>query len=250
MENKQILAAAKELNKLFFDADNPQICTNPKDMDQVKSDILEAVKDCLKPDDELTPETQMVINTLEDEENGTGGEEAEESKEEEKEETNEDADDSEGDESLFDKVDGAKTLKDLVTIAKAHEDLFSYLKLSSYKDDRSLRDDMLDLIEKEEKKGKKPVGKVPAKEKEVKEKKPAEKEEKKVSSKAGKKPDFGKRGDESFPAMAQRFLKEGTSEKDILAAYKAAYKERKGITDEKFVKARVAIYMKLAEEKK
>jgi hypothetical protein len=51
---------------------------------------------------------------------------------------------------------------------------------------------------------------------------------------------------ESNEALGMRLLKEGASQKQIIAAFTEVYKAKKGVTDEKFVAARAAIYMKIA----
>jgi len=60
---------------------------------------------------------------------------------------------------------------------------------------------------------------------------------------------FGKKGEESFVAMAIRLLEEEASEKAILAAFSKAYKERKDISDVDFVKKRIVTYMDIAKKK-
>ncbi len=190
MKDKQILAAAEELNKLFFAPEPPQISTDPNDMDQVKADIKEAIRDCLKPDDELSAETLEVIEYLEDEK------QKDEPEEEQKDEPEEEA-------SLFEIVDSAKTLKDLVAIANAHKDLFKNLKLKGYSKPTELRDDMLDIIEKNEKANK------PVKETPVKEKPTPKKEEVKEKAKVERKGNTNFSHAGSFAEFMDQTIKAG-----------------------------------------
>lgn len=54
---------------------------------------------------------------------------------------------------------------------------------------------------------------------------------------------------ESNEHIGERLLKEKANEATILAAFLAVYKNKKGITDKKFVQARANIYMAIAEKK-
>jgi hypothetical protein len=54
---------------------------------------------------------------------------------------------------------------------------------------------------------------------------------------------------ESNEAIGQRLLKEKANEATILATFTEVYKTKSNITDEKFIKARAAIYMKIAAKK-
>lgn len=55
----------------------------------------------------------------------------------------------------------------------------------------------------------------------------------------------GKATRESFQVLAGRMLAEKADEKRCLAEFKKAYSD-KGVTDEEFVRGRMAIYMSLA----
>jgi hypothetical protein len=54
---------------------------------------------------------------------------------------------------------------------------------------------------------------------------------------------------ESNEEIGMRLLKEHASEQRILDTFTKVYKEKKGITDKKFVQARAHIYMKIAEKR-
>ena len=54
---------------------------------------------------------------------------------------------------------------------------------------------------------------------------------------------------ESNEALGERLLREKASQEAILNAFTAVYKQKKGVTDKKFVEARAAIYMRIAEKK-
>jgi hypothetical protein len=67
-------------------------------------------------------------------------------------------------------------------------------------------------------------------------KKPAVKKEKKERA-------------ESNEHIGERLLKEKANEATILAAFTKVYKDKKGITDKKFVQARANIYMTIAKKR-
>ena len=69
---------------------------------------------------------------------------------------------------------------------------------------------------------------------------------KKAADKPAKAP---KARTESNEALGERLLKEGAEQEAIIAAFTAVYKQKKGVTDKKFVEARAAIYMKIAEKR-
>ena len=54
---------------------------------------------------------------------------------------------------------------------------------------------------------------------------------------------------ESNEALGERLLKEKASQEAIIAAFTEVYKAKKGLTDTKFIEARAAIYMKIAEKR-
>lgn len=54
---------------------------------------------------------------------------------------------------------------------------------------------------------------------------------------------------ESNEHIGERLLKEKATEATILATFTKVYKEKKGITDKKFVQARANIYMTIAKKK-
>jgi len=54
---------------------------------------------------------------------------------------------------------------------------------------------------------------------------------------------------ESNEAMALRLYKEKASQEAIVNAFTAVYKQKKGVTDKKFIESRAAIYMRIAEKK-
>ena len=54
---------------------------------------------------------------------------------------------------------------------------------------------------------------------------------------------------ESNVHIGERLLKEKANEATILATFTAVYKNKKGITDKKFIKARANIYMTIAAKK-
>jgi hypothetical protein len=68
------------------------------------------------------------------------------------------------------------------------------------------------------------------------EKKPEVKKEKKVRA-------------ESNEHIGERLLKEKANEATILATFTKVYKDKKGITDKKFVQARANIYMTIAKKR-
>lgn len=255
-ELDELVEAVEELNALLFD-DEHAIDTGQKE-----GALQQAVVDAsvlLAPTDKVSKDTLKMIKALKD--SGIEPTPEEEEKKEDpepeedepkakgkvkKEEPVEDVVDLD---DLFDQVDKAKERKELKAVIKDN-DFFAEKKedLLDIEDFKPMQEAMLDMIEEAQEAAKKSKKATKKEEEPVKTSKKEEKKEKEPSAKAGKKPDFGKRGDESFPAMAVRLLKEEASEKEILAAYTKAYKERKDITDEKFIKGRVAIYLKLAKE--
>ncbi len=72
-------------------------------------------------------------------------------------------------------------------------------------------------------------------------------ESKKTDKKADKKEK--KERAESNEHIGERLLKEKASEQKILATFVKVYKDKKGITDKKFIKARADIYIAIATKR-
>ena len=53
----------------------------------------------------------------------------------------------------------------------------------------------------------------------------------------------------SNEALATKLLKEKADEATILAAFTKVYKDKKGVTDKKFVEKRIKIYMSIASKR-
>lgn len=219
MKDKQILAAAEELNEYLFDPkDTDVIPTDPDDMEAVKEKILEAADLLTEKDDgKISDATMEVIEYLRDGEGENGDGEDEKGEGEDPDEKGEEND-------LFDAVDSAKTLKDLKTIAKAHKDIFKGLKIDDYEKANDLRDEMLDMIESKEKKA-------PTKEKEKKN--PEKKEKKETGSRQGKSPAIAKAGEPGKPGIIATIVdlvaksgKKGISKAEILESLKEDFPDR------------------------
>jgi hypothetical protein len=229
-ELDELVEAVEELNALLFD-DEHAIST-----DQKEGALQQAIIDAsviLDPKDKVSKDTLKMIKALKDSGIEPTPEEEEEKKKPAEEELKakekeEKKDAGASDEqTLFEKVDGAKTRRDLVAIIKANDtfadDKDDLLDIDEF---LPLQEKMLDMIEQAEKpKGKKVAEKAPVEKKERVEKKDAPKAEKKAPIK--------KAGEEGKPGiiativnMIEKAGKKGVTKDEILAQLKEDFPDR------------------------
>lgn len=167
MKTKELKAAAKELNELLFDANDPQIDMKGDD-DSLKNEIVEAVKTCLAPSDKVSAATQAVIDELIPQKKADKKEMKKKTTPEPEPEPEEE-EDLEVD-SLTDRVEEAETMAELKELVNENAE-FKTLKriLGTFKKVAILKAAMQDILaasekpEPEEKKAPVKSGKAPAK---------------------------------------------------------------------------------------
>lgn len=238
-----LLAAAKDINA----ADIADPAIDIKGSESQLKKALKAAAEIVEPEDELKPETFAVLKAVAEEgpededEDGEDAADADEDKDEEVEDDETEADESNLEDLTVEKLQAKckaagipfkakKTTKSqLIAALEAHE---------AKQDEVEVEDDDGDKDEDEKD--------VPAPEPKAKPEKKAVQSKLASPVKAEKKTG-GEKKEESFQEMAARFIKDGTSEKNQLKEFLAAYK-KKGNTDEKFVQKRLSIYMNIAKK--
>ena len=232
---KQLKKAGKEINVLF---ENEAIDVNG-DEAGLTAQLKEAMG-LLTDDDEVSEETQAVLDEIE-----AAGKKPTRGvkKPEPVEEAEEEAEEAEEEESLVDQITGAAKIAALQAIVEKNDEFKKIRKsVAKFKTATILKQAMLDILSEtadeaeEAPKAEKKVAK-PAKE---------------VDPNAPKKknPFIKVPGVLSFQETADKLLAEKADDKTIQDTFVALYKERKSITDAEFVKGRAAIYMKIAKKGK
>ena len=130
----QLKKAGKELNALLFDDDNPQIEIKASE-EELSAQILQAVNECLDPDDEVSKATQEVIDALQE---NASEEPAEEASEEPAEEVDMD--------ELAQEIMDCEDVKDLRKMCKEYVELESCRKGIGIKKIEKLRNEMLEAL--------------------------------------------------------------------------------------------------------
>lgn len=253
ISEKQLRSAAKEMNDVM--GLDPEI--NPKASASVlKEEILKNMED-IEEGDEFTEETQAVFDELKPKKGKkySKKDDGEEEEEDQTEETEDENDDEEEDDDLRTEIEDAEKLSQLKTIVK-EKSAFKSLRedLAAYKDVDDLRDDMIEILDKEDEEkdekadklhkkniGSKKVNEVKKgkkdddeEEEEEEEEKPKAKEKKAGGNKA---PNFKKEG--SMAQFMDETVKEGGTWEEIHKAIEKEAKKRGVKTSLATIKAHV-----------
>ena len=257
-KEKLLVKTAKELNKVC--KPDPKI-----DLEGTKEELITGIKEVvvlIEEGDKFSEEVQAVIDEVlaevaaeaEEEEDEDVPEPPKADKKKDKKEdkkadkkkvaapaVEEDDDDEEEDASLYASVKAASKLAELKAIVTANKDFKKLAKIiDTFKNPFILKKAMTDILEEADpsilvKKAAAADAKKPVKD---------------PNAPAKKNPFKKEPGVLSFQETADKLLADKADAKTILKTFVALYKERKSITDEKFVQGRADIYMKIAKKGK
>jgi len=271
-KEKLLVKTAKELNKVC--KPDPKI-----DLEGTKEELITGIKEVvvlIEEGDKFSEEVQAVIDEVlaevaaeaEEEEDedvpeppkadkkkdkkedkkadkkkvaAPAVEEDDDDEEEDDDDDDDDDDDEEEDASLYASVKAASKLAELKAIVTANKDFKKLAKIiDTFKNPFILKKAMTDILEEADpsilvKKAAAADAKKPVKD---------------PNAPAKKNPFKKEPGVLSFQETADKLLADKADAKTILKTFVALYKERKSITDEKFVQGRADIYMKIAKKGK